>query len=290
MNATPATTTTTSPGLMKPRPYRRPEDDSDELPKVAVKDRRTFTPEQDDDTNLSPEDATWKKRYGDLRSYSARKEKEFKDRITELEQAVARMQAGTPKALPKSADEVRDWAENNPEAYALVKTIAVHENSETIEALQKQIDALQTKLMLSDADRAEAQLTALHPDWKDINADEEFHDWMKTRSQAIQNIIYNSADPFAIADVLTTYKQAKGIGVSQDKPKARKQQTVDAALTVAPARTEGPDHGSDNGKIRESWIKSLSPEEFEKEEERIMEAYNTGKVIFDVKRPHFPTS
>lgn len=287
---TPATATVTPPGLMKPRPYVRPEDTTDELPKVAVKDKKTFTQtevemiasqaaDEAEERALNPEEATWKKRYSDLRRYQQEQAKKHSDEIAQLRQQVAK--SVTKPELPKTAEEIKEWADEHPEVYALVKSIAVQENSQTLEALQQQIDALETRLQLTSQDKAEAQLTAMHPDWREINSDDAFHDWLKTRSKAIQNIVYNTFDVEAIADVLTNYKNT--LGAPADKPKkAGKKPEVDAALSVAPSRGGGPGERTDE-MIRESWIKSLRPEQFEEYQEMIDLAYAQGRIIRDVK-------
>ena len=63
---------------------------------------------QEDDTELSPEEKNFKKRYGDLRRHSQKKEEEFNAKIEALE-AKLNKAAKQELVLPKTDEELEAW-------------------------------------------------------------------------------------------------------------------------------------------------------------------------------------
>jgi len=73
------------------------------------------------------------------------------------------------------------------------------------------------------------------------------------------------------------YKVDTGIGTA--KPKSSK----DAARSVNTRGSRSkPDSGNASGTITESSVSSMSPQEYEKRSDEIMEAIRTGNFIYDV--------
>jgi len=278
--------------FMKPKPYRRVDNDEDDaLPQVAVKDKKTFTSAEveqiakdvenkTEDRALNPEEEVWKKRYADLRSHQQKQENEFKKQIADLNARVAKV-TDAPKALPKSPEEVAQWAAQYPEVYALVRSVAANESDDRVKALEAQIDSLVTRVHVEEHGKAKAELARLHPDVDIIGADPKFHAWVATKPKVFQDALYENDDPQAAADVITLYKTEKGLGAAPTTPK--NNEALEASRAVTP--TKNADVAAINnsdGVIKESWIKSLRPQEFDKYEEMIDEATRNGKVIYDV--------
>ena len=79
------------------------------------------------------EERTFKKRYGDLSRHSQEKEREFQKQLDELK---GQLEKATKKEikLPKSEEEIEEWAKEYPDVAAIVETIATkkQENNQTL--------------------------------------------------------------------------------------------------------------------------------------------------------------
>ena len=86
----------------------------------------------------SAEEKTFKKRYGDLRRHSQEKEKEFQKQLDDLK---AQLEKATKKEikLPKSEEEIEEWAKEYPDVAQIVETIAIKKAREQSEALEGEI-------------------------------------------------------------------------------------------------------------------------------------------------------
>ena len=123
--------------------------------------------EVEDDKNLSAEEKTFKKRYGDLRRHLQNKEKELSDQIGSLKQQLDNATRKEIK-LPKSDQDIEAWAKQYPDVAAIVETIAIKkakEQSDHLEARVKEINEMQSDV---SREKAETQLLAMHPDFNEI--------------------------------------------------------------------------------------------------------------------------
>ena len=76
-----------------------------------------------EDQTLSKEEQSFKKRYGDLRRHMADKDKKTEERIKALEDQLSKA-TRNELVLPKSEDEIADWAKKYPDVAGIVETIA----------------------------------------------------------------------------------------------------------------------------------------------------------------------
>src|SRR5688572_5565576 len=79
---------------------------------------------------ITPEETTWKKRYGDLRSWST---KEINTLKNDLDNIKKQLDASTKNniKLPKTPEEIKAWAQQYPDVAAIVRTIAIEENTKS---------------------------------------------------------------------------------------------------------------------------------------------------------------
>ena len=100
------------------------------------------TTEETEPTNA--EEKTFKKRYSDLRRHQQQQAEEFKQQIAELR---TQLDSATKKEmkLPKSDEDIEQWAKNYPDVAAIVETIAMkkaREQSTEFEERVKMVDEI----------------------------------------------------------------------------------------------------------------------------------------------------
>ena len=255
----------------------RQKKDEEELAQLVEENKAK--PEEakvEDDTNLSAEEKTFKKRYGDLRRHLQNKEKEFGDQLAEVKK---QLEEATRKEihLPKSDEDIEKWAKEYPDVAAIVETIAIKkakEQSDHLDARVKELAEMQTNV---SREKAEAQLLTMHPDFNEIKEQDEFHSWAEEQPKWIQDALYeNETDARSAARAIDLYKADMGIGTK------KKNTSKDAAKTVTTRPTKGQPDTEATGMIKESDVNKMSAQEYEKNADMIMEAIRSGKFIYDL--------
>ena len=234
--------------------------------------------EDGSDEGLSAEDKSFKKRYGDLRRHTQKQQvemqKQLDDLRTQLEQSTTQQMR-----LPKSEEELEQWSREFPEVAKIVETIAMKkakEQNASIEERFKQLDVMQAQTL---KEKAEADLLRLHPDFDQIREQDEFHDWVEAQPKWVQSALYeNENDAVSAARAIDLYKADKGITTSK---RTRKSDDRAAASSVGSSRKTGFDTSSEQGTFRESEVERMSAGEYERNQEAIITAIQSGKFIYD---------
>jgi len=235
--------------------------------------------EEAEDTELSsPEEKTFKKRYGDLRRHSQKQQDDYENKIAALRTQLAAATNEQIK-LPKSEEEIAEWAEKYPDVSAIVETIALKKAKEQSKELEDRVQKINELQESANRDKAEAQLMQLHPDFEDIRGSDDFHEWAEEQPRWVQDSLYeNDTDAFSAARAIDLYKADRNL---TSKPK--KTTNADAAKSVnTRASRSRPQSEDTSGMIRESDVDQMSSQEYENNEKEIMEAIKTGKFIYDV--------
>ena len=230
---------------------------------------------QEDDVELSAEEKSFKKRYGDLRRHSADKEKEFAKRISDLE---SQLEGKTVRA-PKSNVELEAWAEKYPDVAAIVETIASQKADEKFASAEERLRELdEAKYEVSKA-TAEATIRKSHEDFDDLKASDEFHSWVDEQPKWVQDALYeNEDDARSVIRVIDLYKVDKGLTKQVKKSKAK-----EAAKDVSKKSSRSSIDANDTSRtIKESDIRKMSDKEFEENLDIIMEAQRSGRFIYDI--------
>ena len=255
----------------------RQKKDEEELAQLVEENKtKPEEVEAEDDKNLSAEEKTFKKRYGDLRRHLQNKEKEFGDQLAEVKK---QLDEATRKEihLPKSDEDIEKWAKEYPDVAAIVETIAIKkakEQSDHLDARVKELAEMQTNV---SREKAEAQLLTMHPDFNEIKEQDEFHTWAEEQPKWIQDALYeNETDARSAARAIDLYKADMGIGTK------KKNTSKDAAKTVTTRPTKGQPDTEATGMIKESDVNKMSAQEYEKNADMIMEAIRSGKFIYDL--------
>ena len=235
--------------------------------------------EADDDTDLSAEEKTFKQRYGDIRRHMKDKEQEWKLRFEKLE---SQLESATKNelVLPKSEKEIEAWSKKYPDVAGIVEAIAdkkAQERSSDIDMRLKEVEELR---ITAKREKAEAELSVMHPDFSTIRADDTFHEWAKEQPKWVQDALYENVDDAkSVSRVIDLYKADKGI-TTKKKPTEDKG----AASSVTTKRSTLPSDNEESKYIRESQVANMSIKEYEKRQEEIMDAQRSGNFIYDMSR------
>jgi len=231
-------------------------------------------PQEAEPTNA--EERSFKKRYGDLRRHQQQKEKEYEDRVSALEQQLNQATKQEIK-LPKSDDDIEAWAKRYPDVAAIVETIAIKKAKEQSAELENRVKVVDEMRETAAREKAEAELLRLHPDFNDIRDSDDFHEWADEQPKWVQDALYeNDNDARSAARAIDLYKGDRGI-------KKTKATSKDAARSVGTRnqRSKPQTDGTGNA-IRESEVQKMSPQEYERNADVIMESIRAGNFIYDL--------
>ena len=232
---------------------------------------------EEEEEPKSAEEKTFKKRYSDLRRHQQQQSEEFKK---EIELLKSQLSSATKKEmkLPKSDEDIEQWAADYPDVAAIVETIAIKKAKEQATALEERVKAIDEMQNSATKEKAEAELMRIHPDFDEIRDDNEFHNWVDEQPKWIQEALYdNDSDARSAARAIDLYKADKGI--SDKKSKTDK----DAAKSVSTKNSRNkPQQDETSTYLKESDVQKMSAQEYEKNADEIMEAIRSGKFVYDV--------
>jgi len=255
----------------------RIEQEEAELKRLA-EDKNNPPEENDgDDSNLPAEEKSFKKRYGDLRRHSQQQQVALQKQIDELR---SQLQSSTEKQikLPKSEEELNEWAKTYPDVAKIVETIAIKKAKEQTQALDERFKQLDEREHQTAKDKAEAELMRLHPDFDSIRDDDDFHNWVEDQPKWVQDALYdNDSDARAAARAIDLYKADKNI-------KTKKSTSDKGAAESVNTRgsRSAPTGESKDGVFYESQVSKMSTFEYEKNQEAIAKALQSGKFVYDI--------
>ena len=233
--------------------------------------------EEVEEEPTNAEEKTFKKRYSDLRRHQQKQVEEFKTELAELKRQLS---DATKKEmrLPKSDEDIEEWAKEYPDVAAIVETIAMKKASEQSSALEERIKAIDEMQLSATKEKAEAELMRLHPDFDDIRDSDEFHEWADSQPKWVQDALYeNDNDARSAARAIDLYKADMGIG--KKKPKSDKE----AAKSVSTKNSRSKQQENEEASyIKESDVQRMSAQEYESRSDEIMEAIRSGKFVYDM--------
>lgn len=234
---------------------------------------------QKEDTELSAEEKNFKKRYGDLRRHSQKKEEEFNAKLEALQ---AQLDKATKNELilPKTDAEIDAWSKKYPDVAGIIETIADKKAKSSAVDLEKRMAELEELRVTAKREKAEAELAGMHPDFSEIREDNTFHEWAKEQPKWVQDALYENVDDAkSVARVIDLYKVDKGI--------VAKKPAVSDKAAASSVRTKGaakPEADEASKYIRESQVAAMSLKEYEKRQEEILDAQRNGRFIYDMSR------
>jgi hypothetical protein len=229
-----------------------------------------------EDQNLSKEEQSFKKRYGDLRRHMADKDKKTEERIKALEDQLSKA-TRNELVLPKSEDEIAEWAKKYPDVAGIVESIADKKARERSSDLDKRLENIEKMRVEATKEKAEAELMKLHPDFIDIRQDDKFHDWAEEQPKWVQDALYENVDDAkSVARVIDLYKIDADISTKKSDNRKSAATAVNTRSKASPVADES------NNYFRESQVDKMSDKEYAKNQEAIMEAMRAGKFVYDL--------
>jgi len=267
------------------KPYSQEERikrDEEELEQMLKAQKgETEEPEQQEEQEAEPvnaEEKTFKKRYSDLRRHQQKQAEEFKKEIDELKRQLSTA-AKKEMKLPKSDEDIEEWAKEYPDVAAIVETIAMKKAREQAEALEDRMKAIDEMQLSATKEKAEAELMRLHPDFDEIRDSDDFHVWAEEQPKWVQDALYeNDNDARSAARAIDLYKADRGI--SGQKKKKSSKGAAEAVSTKSERNTPQADESTTY--LKESQVQAMSAQEYEKNSDAIMEAIRTGNFIYDI--------
>jgi hypothetical protein len=225
----------------------------------------------------SSEEKTFKKRYGDLRKHSQETKQSLEKQVNELRKQLDKSTKQEIK-LPKSDDDIDAWAAQYPDVAAIVETIAIkkaREQSRDLEDRVKEIDAMRET---ATKEKAEVELLKIHPDFSEIRDSDDFHDWAKEQPKWVQDALYeNDDDARSAARAIDLYKIDNNISTKKSS------NNKDAARSVNSKQTRNaPETDRTGSSFKESQVAKMTPQEYERNSDIIMEAIRSGRFVYDV--------
>ena len=222
------------------------------------------------------EERVFKKRYDDLKRHYDSTLGKHKDEVrtlrTQLEQS--------SKAIvpPKSKDELEAWKKEYPDVYEMVETIAINKADRRAKEIEDKYQNLQVQQEQIAKEKAEVDLLKLHPDFTELRAKDDFHEWATKQDPVIQDWLYeNTSNANLAGRAIDLYKMDKGIGKYSNKQE--KDIKKEAAKAVSKTRKAESTEGAKPKKIwSNAAISKMTVNEYEKYEEEIDKAVREGRI------------
>lgn len=258
----------------------RIEQAEEELRQLEAEKSAPVVAKEDDDSPepTDAEERTFKKRYGDLRRHSQKMQHDMQTQLDSMKAQLEKTAAKEMK-LPSSEEDLAQWVQAYPDVAKIVETIAMKkakEQSQDIEERLRRIDELEKSAL---AEKAEAELVRLHPDFNQIKQDDEFHDWVEQQPKWIRDSLYeNDNDAVSAARAIDLYKADKGI-----KTRSKKDETKDAARSInTRSERSAPTSNNTEGVFSESQVDKMTIQQYEANEEAIAASMRNGTFIRDI--------
>ena len=254
---------------------KREEEELEQL--IAEQNGEAKEAAKEPEEEVTGEEKTFKKRYGDLRRHMQEKDKEVQTQLDDLKRQLSETTKKEIK-LPKSEEDIDAWAEQYPDVAAIVETIAIKKAREQSSAIEERVKALDEMQLNVTREKAETQLLQFHPDFNEIKDTDSFHEWADEQPKWVQDALYeNENDARSAARAIDLYKADMGIATK------KKANTNDAAKSVNTKGTRNtPQADETKSFLKESQVSKMSAKEYEQNSDTIMEAIRSGKFIYDI--------
>lgn len=265
--------------ILEPTPYqnnyRRDLDDKDTDTATEQQDtqEQEATPEE---RPVTAEEKAFKKRYDDLKRHYDKTLNKHKSEVTNLK---TQLEQSTNQMLPPTdPNDLAEWKKKYPDVYDIIETISLTKADERAKKLEEKYQFLQEQQTQIAKEKAEVELLKRHPDFQEIRATDNFHEWAQKQDPTIQGWLYENADNADLAArAIDLYKMDAGITTKKEKS-ATKNVKKEAAKAVTSTKKGNQINVTEKKIWSVEEISKLKPFEFDKHEKEIMEARREGRI------------
>jgi hypothetical protein len=251
--------------------------DEEELENLKSNVNSEEAKEETSDENLSAEEKTFKKRYGDLRRHSQKVEDDLRKEVDELK-ALVQKTTETQMKLPARDEDIDAWARQYPDVYRIVESIALKKAKETQKSLEERMRKVDESERETSREKARVELLKLHPDFDKIEDSDDFHNWAEEQPKWVQDALYENDDDFrSAARAIDLYKADRNIS---RRPRADSKAAAQAVNTRG--RSTPNATADQEGVFYESQVQKMSINEYEANQENIVKAMRSGKFVYDI--------
>ena len=266
--------------ILEPTPYqnkyRRDLDDKDTDTATEQQDTQEEKEATPEERPVTAEEKAFKKRYDDLKRHYDKTLSKHKTEVTNLR---TQIEQSTNKMLPpKDPKELEAWRQKYPDVYDVIQSVAVNQADERAKKLEEKYQFLQEQQSQIAKEKAEVELLKKHPDFQEIRATDEFHEWAQKQDPTIQGWLYENADNADLAArAIDLYKMDAGITTKKSKAKAEDIKK-EAAKAVTSTKKGNQISVTEKKIWSVSEISKMKPHEFDKHEKEIMQARREGRI------------
>ena len=262
--------------LLEPTPYKnnyRRDLKKEETEDTATVSKDTSSEEEatpDEERPVNAEEKVFKKRYDDLKRHYDSTVNKHKDDVSKLRR---QLEESAEQVLPKTKEELEAWRTKYPDVYDVIETIAYNKADEKAKKVETNLKELESQQMAVQKDKAEVELSKLHPDFSEIREDDKFHEWVGKQDSTIQGWLYeNTTNAKLAARAIDLYKMDTGYG------KKKTAKSVEASKSVTSTSKREVD--TSNKKMwKISEIAKMKPQQFMKHEKDIDLARKEGRIV-----------
>lgn len=254
-----------------------------ESTKSNPREDTTQTSSQEDEMDaLSDEEASFKKRYGDLRAYQARKNEEHRKALEakerELEEARETQRIASLDLM--SDEQFAEAAQEHPIVQRMIFTAVEKAKAELESTNRKREQKIKEDREEAAFETAQAKIRKAHPDYDEIFEAEteyakKFYAWLQGRPQRVKDRILEGDEDETI-DAITLWKE------TQPKRRGRPPKTEDAAQEVVASDRVSEPSSKGQYDFKESDIANMSDKEFVRIAEDFEKAQAAGRVLYDI--------
>ena len=269
------TTAQVQPNKSTTMRYRKNTVEEDEQEIQELEKARAGEEEEVEKEPDHPEEKTFKKRYGDLRRHLQKKEDEHRKELMTVREQISSL-TKTQVRLPKTDEEIDDWANKYPDVAKVVETISTKKARENSKQIEEKLAYLSEKEQRVNRKEAETELGKRHPDYDDLRSNPSFHEWAERQPKMIQQALYDNEDDFeAASKAIDLFKlERERDSVDRSSPK-------EAAKSVSTRRRTSEPNDQPKTKWSESRVRKLSDKQWDRFQEEIEDAMRSGNFDYD---------
>lgn len=276
---------------MKFRNQDRIDAEEAELERLEAEYRQQYGEQPLEEKNAEPpvdenEEKTWKKRHGDLRSFTQKQINEKDKLIAELTKE--RDLLKTNSNFPADRAEAEAWVKEYPDLARVIGTLIDERSENRFTSVTEEMRSLQTTLEAERAafqkDKALSIILKAHPDFLALIEEKDFQDWVEDQpkkraalGQSIYDSLYNNdTDAQSAIEAVNFYK------MDQRSKKNPTNPSRDAVTSVR--RTPAAQPSTSDGKrtFTESEIDKMDRWTYDKFEDEIDAARREGRITYDI--------